>query len=499
MRSEKTNDAAWKTVTIFLVILAYYSAVSIFFFPKGPTDFDEYGYFHQAKLLTDGKLVNDAEKIHHKLRESHVRWSGEGLYSKYPPGFIFVLAVFMLVGLAKIANPIAVTLGLFISYKIMRRFLGQNASLAIIFLGAISPYATGYAASFYSQPLAFLLCSIVLWAFIKHKETDKSHYLYVMGVGVAYLFLTRPTDAAIILICLGITIMCAYPFKRACKLLFGLVPMAVAGVVLFVAYFSIINKKLVIFSYRGYVAKPMSLPQEGGSMNLLVVIIEKYIDRIDSVLLYLFNIKFVPLVGYLFVGMAAMGIIAILYQRRISIVFLFLALVVGLYNFHYSHGWPSYGARYWYVAYGSFLIMAALGWWGVANVVSKLPKGKVLVMMLGVILAGYQLYYTVTKSSDMMRYYDKRFRLSAYAKQNMKAECPEKTIVVVMPRIENSPARTDFFICDSFLNENGFGDRKRIVIYFHEIEDAGFVKRVQNAFPGYNLCPYQPNHNAPKS
>lgn len=498
MQNKQTNSgvitplvyAAW------VLILMYYCAISYAVFPSFPTNFDEYGYYNQAKLFTEGKLVEEKDRFHHSLMEPHVRNEGNRYYSKYPPGYISVLAAFMALGLDKAANPVIMTASFAVMYLILTMFLGRISSLLIIIAAATTPYATGYGVSFFSQPLSLLLTTSIVLCFLKYQQTERKLTFQMLAVCLTLLMVTRPIDALVIAISVSLCVLVIFKRKRlffhAGTIFLGLL----GGYVLLSVYYSLLKGDLTLITYASYQSYQQGTiePAASSFVGKLIALMQDYSANLSKHLGVLFSIYFLPLVGYVPLLLSAIGLVFVFSKKQHVLVFLHLLLFVAIMNLFPNLGWPAYGARYWFAVYGCFVVLCAFGWWCITTLCkNKLLKQYVL-PAIGLLLLFVQLGFNLVKGIDTAYAYQERFTLMKNAQTNLLDACPKRSLVMLLNRNEATIRGRVPYVHDNLLKQNTFEKRGRLILNYADNPDIKHIKQIQKKYPGYSICPHQPDY-----
>jgi hypothetical protein len=491
-QNEKTHHIVYIKALVFLTIFAYFAWLSIAVFPDFPTNFDEYGYYTQAKIFAQGKLFVTPHPFDHNMLESHMRTAEGRVFSKYLPGFIAVLSVFWVLGFYKLANPAIMTVGLFFCARILECYTSARAALVITLLAAFLPYSMGYTASLFSQPLAMCLASIALWAFIEYQHRAEERYLYIIGIVCAYGFLTRPIDFVAVTGAICIAFFFCQPWRRAllCSISCGL--MALVGLWLLALYNSYLTGRPSFLGYEGYFAATFHVV--GDYKDPMEVRIYKDVIRYAQNFMHLgipvFEKHFLPLVGIASTLLAVGGIAFVRHYRAAWVVPLYIFLLVLIYNLYPQDAWNTYGARYWFAAWGGFIVMAGFGWCAIERATQKRPYTRML-LALGIIVSIVSVVYT--KSAPLQETYAERFRLNKIARTNLEKKCPLKTIVVLTGQIPHPIADNNQFVENILLRQNTLTDNSRVIVssLYNEQRNKKMLSRLQEKFPGYAVCEYQ--------
>ncbi len=491
-QNEKTHHIVYIKALVFLTIFAYFAWLSIAVFPDFPTNFDEYGYYTQAKIFAQGKFFVTPHPFDPNMIESHMRSAGGRVFSKYPPGFIAVLSAFWMLGVYKLANPVIMTVGLFFCARILERYASIRAALVITLLAAFSPYSMGYAASLFSQPLAMCLATIALWAFIQYQQHTEERYLYIIGLVCAYGFLTRPIDFVAVTGAICIAFFFCQPWRRAlvCSVSCGL--MALVGLWMLALYNSYLTGKPTFLGYEGYFGATFHVLGDYGTRMEVRVYkdILRQVNNLRQLGIPVFNKHFLPLVGMTAVLLSVCGMAYVRRHRALWVVPLYIFLLVFLYNFYPLDAWNTYGARYWFAAWGAFIVMAGFGWCAIERATQKKPY---LTAALALMMVVSVVYVMQTSGRATLEEYAARFRLNSIARVNMEKQCPTQTIVVLIYSAPQPIPYKGQFVEDILLKQNTLTDNSRVIVssYYDAAKDKHMLDALQQKFPGYTVCYYQ--------
>lgn len=494
-------------IGLFLAFV-YFAYFSFYIFPSNPVSFDEYGYYNQAVLFSKGMLSLKLNEPNPVVLEPHIILVKNHAFSKYPPGFALVLAPFILLGIWQIVNPVLMVIGLFFVYRTLCSFLDKTSATFITLFTAFSPYSFGYAASLFSQPLAFMLSSGAIWAFFNYDISRAKKYLVYTGLFCAYGFLSRPLDFIFLTAAVNLGFfICCRPLQ-AFKNCFITSAIAFTGVILLVGYTSYQMGHFAVSAYDNVFHSTLFVLDPAGKTLLESIeggLLQFAANRSLNILFFSLFLPFIGLINFI---IFCIGILAIFNIRRFYVPLLYIILLVVIYNFHRTDGWSPYGARYWYATLGSFAVLAGAGWMLLKNCFNwlatktKLPN---ITLLAALLIIAYNLYWIGHQTPKFMKLYIDRFNLMQTAEENMKSTCPEKTIVILGQHGPHPRLDFDKYIQDIRLGRNVFSDHKRIFIgpvpMFPGYKNLNTVRKLpgveqmveknQYLYPDYKLCFYQ--------
>ncbi len=159
-----------------------------------PNSADEYSYYFQAQLIAEGKISSPSPIYPEFFSFIHILNNGN-VYSKYPPGWPFLLAAGVLIHAPWIINLLLGILTLLLVYYCARKISGERTAQITLLIMITSPLLILYSASYYSQPLALLLVTLFIALLIKSPVPQ-----YSKGAVIGLLFLVRPYDSVVLFI-----------------------------------------------------------------------------------------------------------------------------------------------------------------------------------------------------------------------------------------------------------------------------------------------------------
>jgi hypothetical protein len=390
--------------------------------------------------------------------ETYVVWVKGKLFSKYPPGFSYILSFGMNLGAPFTINPIISGLSLYFTYRLALTFVSPlYALLAILFMGT-SPYFVGYSSSYFSQPLSLMLSLAGLYLLRCYDLRPQRYLLFILGMLLGLYFWVRPLDA----ICLNIIAIGFLFFaKKTNKIILEIGPV-------------IITPLILIYLYMLYHSYVWDLEEISVHHNLKYDFSFNLFDffvRIKTEMLPLFTKWYLPPTG---VAIPLLSFYLINKRNIWKNVLLFhFLLIVFLYNFHASAylefpGWPQYGARYWYPSFGATVILAIL------NLNDfKLLTRKYLIPIIFIIQVPLCFYY--------INQYKERFNLIGKIREDIREKCPGKRVI----SLYKSHLPEFFNIQDFKRNPFRNGD--------HLFTIGPVSQQVLLSFPEHKVCTWDPS------
>ncbi len=186
-------------VSLGLIMVALAGFVSWRCYGRVPHIEDEHAYLFQAKVFADGKVVAASPPFARPFQVPFVIDRDGRRFSKYPPGFSFLLALGVLVGLPWIVNALCGALVLVAVYLIGADLLGPPVGLCAALLGLLSPLLLLQSSVLMSHVSCCAALSFFAWTFWRCRDRRRRHPLsYAIGAGLCLGLgvLIRPLTAA---------------------------------------------------------------------------------------------------------------------------------------------------------------------------------------------------------------------------------------------------------------------------------------------------------------
>ncbi len=457
-----------------LAVFGFTSLIALTVFDSHPFTMDEYSMLFQSRLFAKGELAQKAEPYSGLLQELYILEANGRIFSKYPPATAAFHALGILAGMPALVNPLLSTLSaLFIFLTLQKIFSNKTAWLVLGILGT-SPYFYPYAASFHSAPLSLFLVSLGFYLFTRQMAAPRIVKSALMGGCVGLLFLARQLDA----LCLGVVLGTALLMqsgahhRRQQLLAFGAA--ALAGIAALLTYNRLQTGIISLSTFPVWSDHfVVVIPGNSGFLDNLQRVAAQYWD---SFLRHTARFLLPQLVVYIGVGAFSLFTIGcVLPLRRFKApLLLFILMMVGLYSFHDSAGYPLYGSRYWYPALGAFLLIAGNTMHWLQGVVNR----KVLLLSYGILIL-LQLGSLTFKLAE----YEQRFDLVLAVQRDIQSTCPEKSIVQMEKPSKLEVRDIRYFSLPDF-KRNPPLESRLIVLFPHE------ALQLQTYFPDYRICPY---------
>jgi len=182
-----------------LAILAAYG-VSVHIFERMAHLEDEMAYAWEAQAIARGRLILPSPPNPKSfLIPFVVDYNGQR-FGKYPPGWPALLAVGERLGVRYLVNPLLAGLGVWLTYRLGKRLLGQAVGLLAAFLTLTSPFFLINSGSLLSHPFGLVLSEAfaLAWldAFADPITPQRWLPTLVAALSLGTLAFTRPLTAA---------------------------------------------------------------------------------------------------------------------------------------------------------------------------------------------------------------------------------------------------------------------------------------------------------------
>jgi hypothetical protein len=160
---------------------------------------DENSYLFQA--TTFSRLSLRCPPPPHPLEQLLIRGMNvldpeRGWFSRYPPGHALWLVPGILAGDARIMSALAAALSLWLLTGAARSLRAPWWAAAVFLL--LSPYFLFMHGTLLSHTSGMLAVSLMLWAYLRWRETRRICHVVLAGGAWAFLFLGRPYTAALL-------------------------------------------------------------------------------------------------------------------------------------------------------------------------------------------------------------------------------------------------------------------------------------------------------------
>ena len=160
---------------------------------------DENSYLFQAAAFSEGLLrrappPHPLEQLLH--RSMNVIDPRLGWFSRYPPGHALWLLPGVVLGCPRLMPALAAALSLWLLTGVARTLRAPWWLAALLLL--LSPYFLFMHGTLLSHTSGMLATSLLLWAYLRWRETGRFRSIAAAGAAWAWLFLGRPYTAALL-------------------------------------------------------------------------------------------------------------------------------------------------------------------------------------------------------------------------------------------------------------------------------------------------------------
>lgn len=461
-------------VFIGALSLGLLSYIAYVVFQAYPFSQDEYANLYQSYIFSLGKVWLDIDRKYDLLVEQYIILDKGHIFSKYPPGIALLLTPGTLLGAAWLVNPLIATATALVLFATLRKLVSPTAAWMAALLLVTNSYFLGYGGSYFAQPLSLLMCSLGFWGMDHYLREPRLRNLAAPGVAGGLYFLVRPLDAFCLLLAQS-SLLLARPWRRHWKPLLVYGSIAACGILLLFTINYLLARCFCVATYTIWNDEFRVVDHRTKSFmeNVASIFSEQmynYGHYSYTNLVYFF----VPVVGAPFLMLAgAGGFLRENPLRRAGLAL--IVLLVVLYNFHGSLGWPQYGTRYWYPMLAPFTIFAG---YALDRALRRFPLRHVRLA-----LAAALAWQLLSLHGDL-QVYARRFELVNALKADIEKACPEQSVVALIRPAEKPPGWPDF-VGTGALGRNFLFKGPR-----YYVEYPRHAMRAAQALPGYTPCPY---------
>jgi hypothetical protein len=171
-----------------------------------PDLIDSFAQLTHARFLADGRLTGPASPFWH-IQQTLT--TSAGWVSQYPPGYAFLLAAGLKLGVVWLVGPVLAGVAVFFTALSAERLLHDDRAVARAgaLLAALSPFAIAQAGSYMSHTAAAAAAALMLYGYA-HGRSGGSAGFVVCGLAAGALFAIRPYTA----LALGLVVVGALVF-----------------------------------------------------------------------------------------------------------------------------------------------------------------------------------------------------------------------------------------------------------------------------------------------
>lgn len=418
--------------TVFLGVAIVCRLISYYVFYDYPRSMDEYAYHYQAQIFAQGKHYLSLEPWQQHLKELYMVVYDNKLFSKYAPGWSFILSTGFIAGDPALVNPLITGLTALFLFLTIAKLTSPKAAFLTSALLMSNIYFLGYGSSYFPHTLVLCLWSIGFYCMVSYAKQPANKWLLAIGIIIGLGWLVRPLDALCLLLtmCLGLLIhhkdtnalriyKAMFDLNFIAKCFVIAVPATVGLLALF-TYNWFLSDCFCVATYKVWDLEFRIMDAKAtGFMHNLELITSKYYDGFKKFFLTLLSRHYIDVMGWPFFLLALYGIFLPARQFHVYSI-ASIVLLVMLYNFHQTIGWPQYGARYWYLSMVPITLFVGYA----CNTLLK-RLGDIFTNLLLLLVVLLQL----NNANDHLKKYGFKTSIMLKSYENVKAICPEKSIV----------------------------------------------------------------------
>lgn len=341
---------AWVIILSSVLCLLSYQG-----FPHIP---DEVMYLYQARYMADGSLTVPAPPVPEAFSFYLVPHESDRWYSIFPPGWPFVLALGVILGIPWLVNPFLAGLNIVLVYTLIRDVSDRAKARFALFLLCLSPWYIFMAMSFMSHTFTLTCVLSAALCVNRARKSGKTIWGGMGGMAIGMVSLIRPLDGLIVAGILGLWAVGV----GGRRLKFSSIIALVLGAITIGATVLIYNKQItgdpVTFPLSAYYEKYF-----GHKSNALGFGPERGLgwahdpfpghgplDALVNAHFNLFAIN-IELLGWSTGSLLLVVLLLFSKNKSQSVYFLFIIIcaIAAAYSLYWFSGGPDFGARYWYL------------------------------------------------------------------------------------------------------------------------------------------------------
>jgi hypothetical protein len=308
---------------------------------------DEWSYLIQAHIFSHGKLAVPSPKHRESFDFVHIVNNG-WYYSKYPPGWPFLLAIGVWLGMPRVVNSLLGAGTLLLLYAIGKKLYTPRIALLASLFAVASPYFLFNTASYFSHTASLFFVTLLLFLLMCGWEERRWSYFLLAGLSGSASFLVRPFDQCAVLVPIGIFLIVSRMRKQlATHHIASFALGQLSGVLLFLVYNAFQNGHPLVTGYH---------------------VADSWMDRWigpELWMMWAYDVHYlVKLLTWSFLGIPLLALVALVstgpeatkrWERCLASVLFAIMTAHALVAFPEG---PGYGPRYYY---SGFLALPLLG------------------------------------------------------------------------------------------------------------------------------------------
>ena len=454
-----------KTMLSLLVVLCviFSLSISVGIFQDSILSSDEWSYLIQAHIFSHGRLAVPSPRQREFFDHIHIVNNGR-YYSKYPPGWPFLLAIGVFVGVPRIVNPLLGAGTLLLLYAMGKKLYTPQIALLASLFALASPYFLFNTGSYFAHTASLFFVALLLFLLMQGWEERSSLYFFLAGLSGSASFLVRPFDQCAVLIPVGIFLGVSVVRKQL-----GTNSVAAFGLghlncfLLFLFYNTLQNGHPLVTGYH---------------------VADQWMERWFGPELWMWQYHVSYLVKLLTWSFPALPILALVtlfssapervkrWERCLaSILF---ALIVAYAMIAFPEG-PAYGPRYYY---SGFLAIPLLGARGFVLLFEASKKRLLIPLLTGAVLLNVGIVFPY----HSILVYKVIYEMNDFERQ-VKQINPGPALVFLAPDPESGQAPTRNTI-----------DFRSNIVYALDMGEQN--SRLMEAYPGRRYFLYQYDQNS---
>ena len=176
--------------------------ISLLIFQDSVLSSDEWSYLIQAQIFSQGRLGVPSPMHREFFDFVHIVNNGR-YYSKYPPGWPFLLAIGVFLGMPRIVNPLLGAGTLLLIHAMGKKLYTPQIALLGSLFALGSPYFLFNTASYFAHTASLFFVVLLLFLLMQGWKERSSLYFFLAGLSGSASFLVRPFDQCAVLIPVG--------------------------------------------------------------------------------------------------------------------------------------------------------------------------------------------------------------------------------------------------------------------------------------------------------
>jgi Dolichyl-phosphate-mannose-protein mannosyltransferase len=164
-----------------------------FIFDDYPYSGDEWSYFLQAEIFSQGRL-HASSPAHPRFFDVWGMVNNGKFYAWAPPGWPLLLASGILLQVPWLVNPVIGALTLLSVYCLGKLVYNTSVALLAVFFMLVSPFFLLHSASYFAHPSSLLFITLFVFFCARGIERKSTHEFLWAGLCGSMSFLIRPFD-----------------------------------------------------------------------------------------------------------------------------------------------------------------------------------------------------------------------------------------------------------------------------------------------------------------